>query len=230
VSIAAWDHNAYYHRLVLAQLPHHCERVLDVGCGAGFFAEKLAKRATEVVALDESPVMIRSARQATPGNVTCVEADVMQTPLPSESYDAITSISVLHHLPLEEALCRFSDALRPGGVLVAISLPRADLPRELPTELAAVVINAVTGLTLMAARRTGVGNWLAPGDADMPVREPVLTTAEVRLRAVGTTRCASAAPAHVALPVGLAKAGSLISRREMRAAEVARYAPEPEAS
>src|ERR1039457_293442 len=43
-----WDHNAYYHRLLLRHLPRPCNRVLDVGCGAGAFAVELAKRAEHV--------------------------------------------------------------------------------------------------------------------------------------------------------------------------------------
>ena len=38
-----WYHNAYYHRLLLGQLPQRCHRVLDVGCGAGTFAARSAR-------------------------------------------------------------------------------------------------------------------------------------------------------------------------------------------
>jgi hypothetical protein len=34
----AWDHNSYYQPRLLRALPARCERVLDVGCGAGDFA------------------------------------------------------------------------------------------------------------------------------------------------------------------------------------------------
>src|SRR6266536_430640 len=132
-----WDHNAYYHRLLMRQLPRPCMRVLDVGCGAGAFAAELASRAGHVDALDRSPAMIEAARQMTPANVTCILGDVMRDPLPAERYDAIVSVSALHHLPLDDALRRLSRALRPGGVLAAVALPRHDIPRELPAELPA---------------------------------------------------------------------------------------------
>ncbi len=48
VNALDWDHNAYYHRLLLRHLPRPCNRVLDVGCGAGAFAVELAKRAERV--------------------------------------------------------------------------------------------------------------------------------------------------------------------------------------
>jgi ubiquinone/menaquinone biosynthesis C-methylase UbiE len=117
-----WDHNAYYHRLVLRHLPRPCNRVLDVGCGAGAFAVELAKRAEHVDALDRSPAMIEEAKRVVPPNATCILADVLQEPLPDARYDAIVSISALHHTPVEAVLPRLAGALRPGGVLVAAPL------------------------------------------------------------------------------------------------------------
>jgi 2-polyprenyl-3-methyl-5-hydroxy-6-metoxy-1,4-benzoquinol methylase len=72
-----WDHNAYYHRLLLRQMPLRCRRVLDVGCGAGAFAARLAERSEQVDALDRSAEMIEEAKRRTPGNVSCVLADVL---------------------------------------------------------------------------------------------------------------------------------------------------------
>lgn len=126
MSALDWDHNGYYQRLLLRQLPDPCHRVLDVGCGAGAFAARLATRVEHVDALDRSPVMIEAARRRTPSNARCVVADVVTDPLPAESYDAVLSISALHHLPLDVALPRLATALRPGGVLAAVSLPRTD--------------------------------------------------------------------------------------------------------
>jgi 2-polyprenyl-3-methyl-5-hydroxy-6-metoxy-1,4-benzoquinol methylase len=72
-----WDHNAFYYRLLLRQMPLPCGRVLDAGCGAGSFAARLAGLAGHVGALDRSPVMIEAARTVAPGNVTCLLGDVM---------------------------------------------------------------------------------------------------------------------------------------------------------
>jgi tRNA/tmRNA/rRNA uracil-C5-methylase (TrmA/RlmC/RlmD family) len=70
-----WDHNAYYHRLLLRQMPQRCRRVLDVGCGAGAFAARLARRSEQVDALDRSAEMIEEAKRRTPGNVSWVLAE-----------------------------------------------------------------------------------------------------------------------------------------------------------
>jgi ubiquinone/menaquinone biosynthesis C-methylase UbiE len=61
-----WDHNAYYHRLLLRQLPPRCRRVLDAGCGAGAFAAQLAQRCEQVDALDRSAEMIEEGSAARP--------------------------------------------------------------------------------------------------------------------------------------------------------------------
>lgn len=179
----AWDHNAFYHRLLLRHLPRSCDRALDVGCGAGTFAAELAKRAAHVDAIDRSPAMIDEAKRVAPTNVTCVLADVLRDPLPDGRYDAIASITALHHTPLDEVLPRLAEALRPGGVLAAVALPRIDLPHELPTELVAAIGYPLLGGVFAALRTSGHGDWYAleRSHAVMPVvLDPSLTTRQVR--------------------------------------------------
>ena len=181
-----WDHNAYYHRLLLGLLPQRSHRVLDVGCGAGSFATRLASRVEQVDAVDCSATMIELARQRTPDNVNCIHADVLIDPLPGGAYDAIFSISALHHMPLEDALLRLAALLRPGGVLAAIALPRTDLVRELTTEVVAAVGHPLLGAGFVAARNVGSNDWFAKdkSHAAMPVvMDPRLTTREVAHRA-----------------------------------------------
>lgn len=177
-----WDHNAYYQRLLLRYVPQRCERVLDVGCGAGTFAALLAQRSDYVDAVDRSGPMIAEAKRRTPATVNCVQADVLIDALPARNYDAIVSITALHHMPPEVALPRLADALRPGGVLAAVALPRADLRHEWPHELAAAVAHRALGLRFLAARllRTSTGFEKAPDHGGMPVvMDPPLTTRQV---------------------------------------------------
>jgi trans-aconitate methyltransferase len=184
--VLAWDHNAYYQAVVLRQLPRRCHLVLDVGCGAGAFATRLARRADQVDAVDRSPVMIEAARRRTPVNVACVLADVLHDPLPHPDYDAIVSISALHHMPLHEALPRLATALRPGGVLAVVALPRRDLRRELPYEAVATLAHRLLGATFLVARAVTNRRWLAHDAtvASMPVVvDPPLTTSQVRREA-----------------------------------------------
>jgi ubiquinone/menaquinone biosynthesis C-methylase UbiE len=186
ISALEWDHNTYYHRLLLRHLPRPCNRVLDVGCGAGAFAVELAKRADHVDALDRSPAMIKEAKRVAPPTVTCILADVRHEPLPDDRYDAIVSISALHHAPLEEVLPRLARALRPGGVLAAVALPRTDLPQELATELTAAIGHRLFGAAFALLRASGRGRRYEkePDHAIMPVvLDPSLTTRQVRQQA-----------------------------------------------
>lgn len=179
--VLPWDHNAYYHRTLLRRIPAHSARVLDVGCGVGHLALELAERADTVHAIDRDADMVAATRALVPGNVTCWQADVMSASLAPSSYDAIVSLSVLHHLDLRAALPRLAEALRPGGVLVAVALPKEDLPRDLAVELVATLVHHLLGLVFTATRsplRTGLPHPANPGA--VPMRVPVLTTRQVR--------------------------------------------------
>lgn len=131
--------------------------------------------------VDTSAAMIDAARQRTPANVTCIHADVLQLSPPSEHYDAILSITALHHVPLGGALRQLASALRPGGVLAAVVLPRSDLPREIPTEMVAAAANRAFGAVFAALRTTG-GDWyrLESTHEAMPKLDAPLTTRQAR--------------------------------------------------
>lgn len=125
--------------------------------------------------------MIEAARQRTPDKVRCILRDLMIDSLRGE-YDAIISIGALHHMPPQDALRRLAAALRPGGVLAVIALPRHDLRRELPMETIAAG-HRLLGATFLVARSAGSGSWFAkdPTHVSMPVvMDPPLSTREVR--------------------------------------------------
>lgn len=180
-----WDHNSYYQRLLLRHLPRSRGNALEVGCGAGAFACRLADRAGHVDAIDSSPEMIEQAKHRVPANVRLILADVLTEPLPEGYYDAIVSVTALHHMPLPEVLPRLAASLRPGGVLAAVALPRTDLPRDLPVELAGALGHRLLGVTFLLMRGAGSRSWHAmePGRDQMPVAQATLTTAQVRQQA-----------------------------------------------
>lgn len=185
MGLTDWDHNSWYHRLLLAQVPEGAQRALDVGCGAGTLARRLADDVPHVDAFDRSAVMIEEARRTAPPNLALSVAGALTVDLQPGGYDAVVSSAVLHHLPPAEALPRMAGWLRPGGVLAAVALPRTDLPRDLPVELLAAVAHRGLGLAFAAARPvtgTALHRHEASHDA-MPTEDAALTTREVRAAA-----------------------------------------------
>jgi demethylmenaquinone methyltransferase/2-methoxy-6-polyprenyl-1,4-benzoquinol methylase len=91
-------------------------RLADVGGGTGNYALVLRREGWEPVVVDRSPAML--ARAAAKGLET-VEADAQRLPFEDESFDAVTMISMLHHVEdRDAALAEAQRILRPGGRLV----------------------------------------------------------------------------------------------------------------
>jgi ubiquinone/menaquinone biosynthesis C-methylase UbiE len=160
-----WDHNARYHGQLLRHLPASIARALDVGCGAGEFARLLAARARTVDAVDTSPAMIAAARAASPEltNINWTEGDVLALDLEPASYDAVTAIASLHHMPLDAALRRFAELMRPGGVVAILGLYRASTPGDYALAALAMAANPIVG-----AAKAALGGHATP-HAAMPV-------------------------------------------------------------
>lgn len=122
-----WNHNVAHHARIVRAMPPNCRSALDVGCGDGLLAQKLAARARWVVALDASPAMTEQARHRTAGlDVEVVEADfltaVRDGVLPRHSFSFVTSVAALHHMDPEPALKAMASLLEPGGRLVVAGL------------------------------------------------------------------------------------------------------------
>lgn len=96
---------------------------MDIGCGVGLFAFKLANRSEYVDALDvESSVLREALILHYAPNLTYQEADFLEADLPNNSYDVIVSIASIHHMDLELALIKMRDLLRPSGRLIILGL------------------------------------------------------------------------------------------------------------
>ena len=112
-------------RLVYEALdPSEGDRVLDAGCGPGFYAAELLERVGErgsVVGLDRSEQMLAVAahRCGDAPNVTLERAEVTSLPVEDESFDRALSVQVLEYVPeVDTAIAELRRALRPGGRVV----------------------------------------------------------------------------------------------------------------
>jgi len=90
--------------------------VLDVGAGTGFWTTYMAAKGAHVIALD---ISAKSLRECKCGDR--VAADGESLPARKGRFDAVTALgSVLNHMPdAARAVREASQALRPGGVLIA---------------------------------------------------------------------------------------------------------------
>ena len=156
----AWDHNRFYHGVLLREVPPFARDALEIGCGSGEFTTKLAARVRRVVALDLSAEMLAAAqvRCEKLGNVELCLADASGFPLEPESLDVIASVATLHHLPLQATFARARRALRPGGVFLALDVLDERTPGGFARSLVAFPAN-------VAGRLATTGRLRPPPEA-----------------------------------------------------------------
>jgi SAM-dependent methyltransferase len=110
-------------------------RVLDLGCGAGYFAREMAKRGAFVTGLELSPEMLRHAiaqeeRDRLGIRYLLGDAARLQEHVGPNSFDLVTSCLALQDMPDVPAVLRAArKALVPGGrLVVSIAHPCTDTP------------------------------------------------------------------------------------------------------
>jgi SAM-dependent methyltransferase len=112
----------------------HGRRVLDLGCGFGWFCRWARQQgAAYVLGIDISEKMLARARTSTKDDaITYKRADMEQLELPAGSFDCVYSSLALHYV---ENLCRLLSqvyaSLAAGGVLVfSVEHPIFTAPSE----------------------------------------------------------------------------------------------------
>ncbi|WP_086839977.1 class I SAM-dependent methyltransferase, partial [Amycolatopsis kentuckyensis] len=152
---------------------------LDVGCGTGRFARRLAATGMAVEAVDVSAAMVEAAAglgSPGPGEIVYRQADVTTDPLPEAHYDYISCLASLHHMPFE-TVTKLRRALVPGGVLAVLGLARPSTPPDWALAVAAIPVNALARLVVYAGERLNGGPDEGP---QAPVVDDYPTLAELR--------------------------------------------------
>lgn len=139
-------------------------RVLDVGCGTGALAERLAARGYEVAGVDPSAQMLEVMRRRAP-QVEAVHAGGEELPFADGDFDLALTVATLHHVAAPEAvravLGEMARVVRSGGhVLIWDHNPRNPywpylmrrVPQDRGDERLIALAEIEAGLTSAGAR------------------------------------------------------------------------------
>lgn len=116
------------------------DEVLELGCGTGSTALRLAPRARRYLATDISPEMVAIANEklvaAPQANLRFAVATAEELSAPGPGFDAVLGFNYLHLVPdLSATLACVYRLLRPGGLFVSKSACVAELNLVIRTSL-----------------------------------------------------------------------------------------------
>jgi ubiquinone/menaquinone biosynthesis C-methylase UbiE len=109
------------------------DRMLEIGPGPGAATDWLRHRVEALTAIEIDPAAAGALRAKFAGsNVDIVTGDATRLPWPDDSFDTVTTHTMLHHVPTRrgqnQVLSEALRVLRPGGALLASdSLPSTGL-------------------------------------------------------------------------------------------------------
>lgn len=117
---SAWDDRGFFHALI----ERHGEPVLDVSCGTGRLLLDFLQHRWDVDGIDISPEMLDICEQKADDlglTIDVYEQAMERLDLPREYGTIIVASSafqlIVDHAEAEEAMRRFAEHVRPGGVL-----------------------------------------------------------------------------------------------------------------
>ena len=138
-------------------------KVLEIGLGQGAESEQLIRRGARWSGLDltaESVERVRArlrVRKLPPAEVR--QGSALAIPWPDDSFDAVFSHGVLHHIPdVATAQGEIHRVLKPGGTLVAMLYARASLNYQVSIRVVrrAVLLAAYPWRHTKLVRRSGM--------------------------------------------------------------------------
>ena len=92
------------------------DKILEIGCGTGYFTKEIAKTKATITAIDISPELLNMAKQEIPEtNVSFVLDNAYELSFDDNCFDSIVGSSVLHHLEVEKAINEMFRVLKAGG-------------------------------------------------------------------------------------------------------------------
>jgi arsenite methyltransferase len=160
------------------------ERIVDVGCGPGFYCAELLEEvgpSGSVVGVDTSPPMLELAARRCAGhdNVELHEADALSLPVEDASVDAAICVQVLEYVAdATAALAEMRRCLRPGGRVVIWDVDWATLSiqSEDPARTERILATWDTHLTHPSLPRTLAARLRSAGFEDVAVQGHLFAT------------------------------------------------------
>ena len=161
---------AHYLEKRVRFVSEHCPpgRGLDVGCGTGVLAARLARRGYEMVGIDPSVEMLRELRARAP-DVETITGSGTALPFDDGTFDLVLSVAVMHHIAEPDAvrrtLAEMVRVVRPAGrVLIWDHNPHnpywgrlmARVPQDTGEERLIAESELVDGLVAAGARPMAV--------------------------------------------------------------------------
>lgn len=100
-------------------------RVLEVGCGSGWWSIKLAKAGAKVHGIDISGELVRTAikeakKEGCSESTSFVKMAVEDLSIESSSFDLVIGSAILHHTDMGSALPKIYEVLKPNGRAVFV--------------------------------------------------------------------------------------------------------------
>jgi len=93
-------------------------KVLELGCGTGYFTKEIVSSGASITAIDISPDLLITAKTIVNSpNVQFIEENAYAMKFPNETFDVVVGSSVLHHLDITKAISEMYRVLKKGGFI-----------------------------------------------------------------------------------------------------------------
>jgi 2-polyprenyl-3-methyl-5-hydroxy-6-metoxy-1,4-benzoquinol methylase len=127
-----WNHNTAYHPWLIDIAARHRGDVLDVGCGEGLLAQRLAPVSRTVTGIDPDPCSVERAidRVAPSDRISIAQKDFDGYEPGERTFDLITFVASLHHMELRAALQKARNLVRSGGEIAVVGLSANESVRD----------------------------------------------------------------------------------------------------
>lgn len=113
---------------LLHAVPCKDGNILDLGCGTGWFAEKLS-RLGRVTGIDLSEGAIAAAKVRYP-DIQFTAGNLFDMTLATETFDLVVCQEVIAHVPDQQRLLnRIADVMKPGGYLAITTVNKFVIDR-----------------------------------------------------------------------------------------------------